>query len=155
MTPLPNELRGEASLTIGDVGLTIAVEFAGLARLSAALSRQIGRPPTLDDIYQGLLGFSPNVVSLALLSLVVHPEGEDKARELGAKAVARLTAADEPEWRKAVETALAAHIDAGRRLRGEPSLAEQAEAQLAAVSKKKPNRGKRSTTTSRPSFALR
>lgn len=144
---LANELRGEAPLRIGDVDLVVAIEFEGLAKLSAALARQTGRPQSLDDLYQGLLGFQPNVVALALLTLSVHPEGPEKAAALGAKAVGRLTAADEPAWRAAIETALAGHIDAGRRLRGEKTLAEEAADALAAVSKKKSSRSTRSKAT--------
>ncbi len=143
----PNELRGEAAVRIGDAELTIAVEFEGLARLASGLKRQTGQVQTLDAIYQGLLGFDPHVVVMALLTLTVHPDGPERAAEVGAAAARKLSAADERAWRDAVEIALAGHIDAGRRLRGEKSLAEEAAEALKVASKKKSSRMKASTPT--------
>lgn len=127
-----NALRGEADVRIGDVDLTIAVEFDGLARLSKAIGAQ-----SMAEVYSRLLGFEPFAVATALHCLAVHPEGRAKAMELGGKAALVLSAADENDWRRAVETAFAAHLDAGRQLRGEPTLAEQAAAAAALAEGKK------------------
>jgi hypothetical protein len=125
MSAVANPLRGEADLNIGGVELVIAVEFGALAKLSRAIGAQ-----SMDEIYRRLFGFEPFAVAVALQCLSVHPDGAQKAAELAAQAGARLTAADQDAWRKAAETAFTAHIDAGRQLRGEPTLAEQAAAAL-------------------------
>ena len=128
MSALANPLRGEAAVTIGGVDLVIAVEFAGLAKLSRAIRAQ-----SMDEIYRRLLGFEPFAVSVALQCLTVHPDGVEKATELAAEASAKVSAADQDAWRRAAEDAFTAHLDAGRRLRGEPTLAEEAAVALRAA----------------------
>lgn len=127
-----NALRGEADVRIGDVDLVIAVEFDGLARVSKAIGAQ-----SMDEVYRRLFGFEPFAVATALHCLAVHAEGRAKAMELGGKAAMVLSAADEQDWRHAIEIAFAGHLDAGRKLRGEPSLAEQAAAAAALAEGKK------------------
>jgi len=127
---IPNPLRGEAALTIGNVELTIAVEFGGLARLSKAIGAT-----SMDEIYRRLVGFEPFAVATALHCLTVHEEGPAKAMELAARAVDALSAADQSAFRTAIEAAFTSHVDAGRQLRGEPTLAELVAA--AADAKKK------------------
>ena len=122
MEALPNPLRGEAAVTIGDVPLVIAVEFGGLTRLSKAIGAQ-----SMEEIYRRLLGFEPFAVACALHCLVVHPEGAAKAMALGARAAEKLSAADEEAWRDAIEEALAGHIDKGKALRETGTLASRAQ----------------------------
>lgn len=122
MEALANTLRGEAPLRIGDVDLTIGIEFSALAKLSRALKAE-----SLDEIYRRLLGFEPWAVSCALRCFVLHPDGASEASDLAARAVNRLSAADEPAWHVAIETAMTGHIDAGRRLREERPLSDDVE----------------------------
>lgn len=110
-----NPLRGEASVRIGKIDFRIAVTFAGLVRLSEALKTK-----TLDDIYIRLLGFEPLAVSCAVRCLIVADD-DDKAHALCAEILAddNVSAADQDNWRQAVEQAFTSHIVAGQRRRDE------------------------------------
>ena len=115
-----NPERGEADLAIGGVGLVIAVTFAGLAKLS----RMVGTDD-MDTLYRRLIGFEPWTASCALRVFAVHPEGREKAEADALRAVTKLSAADETDFRQAITFALTAHMEAGRKARGEPPLDEQ------------------------------
>lgn len=115
-----NEARGEAVVTIGTVTLTIAVTFAGLARLS-----RMTDVDSMDTLYRRLIGFHPWTVICALRAFAM-PDGPTGAPARTDAAIAVLSAADERAWKRAIETALAGHIDQGRKSRGEPTMAEQA-----------------------------
>lgn len=132
MSVLPNPLRGEASLKIGDVDLVVAIEFGGLARFSRAMGSD-----SMDEVCRRLLGFKPFAAALALRCFATHPDGREQAEKLAIDAIGKLSAADEGAWRIAFEEALAGHIDGGRALRGEPSLAEEAASALSRAGKKK------------------
>jgi hypothetical protein len=132
MTALPNPLRGEAPLKIGDVDLVVAIEFGSLARFSRALGSD-----SMDEVFRRLLGFEPFAAALALRCFTIHANGKEEAEKLAVAAIGKLSAADEASWRAAFEEAIAAHIDGGRALRSEPSLAEEAGVALARAGKKK------------------
>ncbi|WEZ84577.1 hypothetical protein P6U16_08385 [Rhizobium sp. 32-5/1] len=120
METLANTLRGEAPLRIGDVDLKIGIEFAALAKLSRAIKAE-----SLEEIYRRLLGFEPWAVSCALRCFTLHDEGVDEAAATALRAINRLSAADEPAWHAAIETAMAGHVDAGHRLRADRPLSDE------------------------------
>lgn len=111
--PYLNPARGEVALQIGDVRLGIAVTFPGLARLSRAADAE-----TMEALYRRLLGFHPFTVSLAIKLFSVDDEGEEASAARADAAIAALSAADEPDWREAIEKALSAHLDEGEKRRG-------------------------------------
>lgn len=115
-----NPERGEADLVIGGVALVVAVTFAGLAKLS----KMVG-VDDMDQLYRRLVGFEPWTASCALRVFAVHPDGPEKAEAVALNAVSKLSAADEKAFRTAITFALTAHVDAGRKARGEPPLDEQ------------------------------
>lgn len=115
-----NPERGEADLTVGGVPLVIAVTFGGLAKLS-----RMTRADSFDEICRRLLGFEPWMASCALRVFCVHPDGAEKAEAQALKAVAKMSAADELDFRKAFEFALTAHLNEGRKARGEDPIEEQ------------------------------
>ncbi|WP_176086965.1 hypothetical protein [Martelella sp. HB161492] len=127
-TAFANPLRGEAAVTIGNKAFVVAVTFGGLMRLSQAIGAR-----SMDEIYQRLLGFEPFAVSCAIRCLAVT-ETDEQAAELAAKVLSdkNISAADQSNWRKAIETALTAHIEAGNSLRETVSVFEQVEAAVAA-----------------------
>lgn len=110
-----NPLRGEAPVKIGAIDFRIAVTFSGLARLSQALGAK-----TIDEIYARLLGFEPKAVACAVRCLIVVDDA-DQLDALVARILddSNISIADQVNWRDAVETALAGHIEAGRIRRDE------------------------------------
>lgn len=124
---LCNESRGEVPLQIGNVQLAIAITFGGLAQLSRVVNA-----PSMDGLYQRLLGFEPWSVSNALRILSVDPDGADAAKERAIAAIGVLTSADEGAWRAAAEKALTMHFEKGNALRAEVvDLADEVDAALA------------------------
>ena len=115
-----NPERGEADLMVGGVPLVIAVTFEGLARLS-----RMTRADSFDEICRRLLGFEPWMASCALRVFCVHPESAEKAEAQALKAIAKMSAADELAFREAIEFALTAHLNEGRKARGEDPIEEQ------------------------------
>ena len=114
-----NPARGEADLKIGSVSLTIAVTFAGLAKLSKMTDAQ-----SLDEVYRRLIGFEPLMASCALKVFAVDAEGPAEADRKAMRAIEQISAADEADFRAAFEHALTAHFDKGKMARGEKTLGE-------------------------------
>ncbi|SOC38981.1 hypothetical protein SAMN05892877_105360 [Rhizobium subbaraonis] len=118
MADIPaNTLRGEADAKIGAISFRIAITFDGLARLSTALKAQ-----TMDEIYVRLLGFEPKAVACAIPCFIVEDD-QDRISEISAKILSpdNISAADQAAWRKSIEQALSAHIEAGNLRRDERS----------------------------------
>lgn len=108
-----NPLRGEAACRMGQVPFRLAVTFSGLVRLSEALGAR-----SLDEIYARLLAFEPKAVACGIRCLIVADD-DDKAAGLAARVLddGNISAADEDEWKAAIEKVLAAHVEIGRKHR--------------------------------------
>lgn len=110
-----NPIRGEAPCRIGKIDFRIAVTFSGLVRISEALGAR-----SIDDIYSRLLAFEPKAVAVGIRCLIVADD-DDKAVGLAARILhdGNISAADEDAWQAAVERAISAHVELGRRHRDE------------------------------------
>lgn len=123
MSEPANPIRGEAEITIGRETFRIAVTFSGLVKLS-----QAAKVDTLDELHRRLLGFEPFTVACAIRALIMADD-QDKASALSAKVLSdgNISMADQPSWRRGIETALLGHVEAGAIVRDERSSHQVAE----------------------------
>lgn len=105
-----NQMRGEIALRIGSVDLTIAVTFAGLAKLSRMINAD-----SLDAIYRRLLGFEPWAASCAIKAFVIDDGGPEMAQAKVVRAIEQISTADEEAFRTAISAALTGHLEEGRK----------------------------------------
>jgi hypothetical protein len=108
-----NPARGEVSLRVGGVPLTLAVTFGRLARLS-----RMAGTDDMATLCARLIGFEPWAVACAIKALAIDPAGPEAAEAAALRALGAISTADEPEWRDKILFALTAHMDAGKRKRG-------------------------------------
>ncbi len=73
---VPNKERGEVAVTLGGVDLILCAEMTRLATLTTAMGVK-----TFAEVYEGLIGFHPPTVLLAISAFTIDGDAE-KACEL-------------------------------------------------------------------------